>query len=143
MAPWVSSDYRKFPSMVELSQTDVIDSNIADYWSSIWKAGKPDDEYIVPEIAPATWWNGVSDVVETDILATAGNDEALRDAIISWAGKFEDALGKQKFRLIVGYGESHDEPLTPKPEAVVNGDVAGQEKTQEGAIRNWIQRQCK
>ena len=128
--------------MIELSQTDMIDEDIAKYWSAEWKKGKPDDEYIVPEIAPVEWWEGPGDCVSTDVLATAGNDECLRDAIKSWAAKFEQAAGKDKIRLVIGHGESHDEPLTPKPAAVLEKEVPGSEKTQEGALKNWLKKQC-
>lgn len=141
MAPWVSSDYRKFPSMVDLSQTDVIDTSIAEYWANMWKGGKPDDEYIVPEIAPADWWKGVSNVTD-DVLITAGNDEALRDGIKSFAAKFEEGAGKERVRLVVAAKESHDQPLNTWGEKFLAKEKPGQEISQEGALKNWIIKQC-
>jgi acetyl esterase/lipase len=130
IAPWVSSDSNKFPSTHELAYTDMIAPNVAAYWSGLYKNGRKDDEYIVPEIAPASWWSGLGDATD-ELLATAGDHEVLRDPIKSWYRNVEQGWQGGNHRLVVGEGESHDEPLQPKK---LDGEVAGKEKTQEGAI---------
>ena len=137
IAPWVSSDSKKFPTIDELSYTDVIGPAVASYWSGLYKNGRADDNYIVPEIAPANWWSGLGGAVD-DLLAVGGGDEALRDPIKSWFEHVQQGWQGGKTRLVVADGESHDEPLQSKGDKVLKAEVLGQEKTQEGAIYNWL-----
>jgi acetyl esterase/lipase len=139
LAPWVSSDANKFPSMRENEPTDMITCYVAGYWSELWKAGHPDDEYIVPEIAPPGWWSGVKNVTD-NVIILAGDDEVLRDPIVSWAKKFEEGSGVANVRLVVAPGESHDEPMQPKAEELMRKEVEGKEKTQEGAILLFLKK---
>jgi acetyl esterase/lipase len=138
IAPWTSSDGEKFPEMVTNSYRDVINVWVAVYWLDTYKGGKgkPDDPFTMPETADAGWWSGCKDTVGY-VLATAGEMEVLRDPIISWAKKYEEAVGKDKFRCVVADNEIHDHPMNPYPEEVLKKDVDGT-KTQEGAIYKWI-----
>ncbi|KIX10664.1 uncharacterized protein Z518_01748 [Rhinocladiella mackenziei CBS 650.93] len=135
IAPWVSSDETKFKSMKEFSNRDIVNSKCSNYWIDVYKGRKKDvkdDYYIVPELAPASWW---SESKVTSFLATAGEQEALRDAIISWADKFKEGRGDDVLKLVKGTREVHDAPLTPKSDGELDklGDAC-----QEAAIRNWI-----
>ena len=130
IAPWVSSDSHKFPTTHELSYTDMIAPNVAEYWAGLYKNGRKDDEYVVPEIAPASWWSGLGNTTD-ELLVLAGDHEVLRDPIKSWYTKVEQGWQGGNSRLVIGEGESHDEPLQPKK---IENEVAGKEKTQEGAI---------
>lgn len=139
LAPWVSSDVSKFPSFTEHAITDTISPKSLKYWEGLYKNGKPDDEYIVPEMAAADWWSGMSQVTD-NVLVTCGNDEALRDAIKSFFPKFQQGVGKERTRLLVADGESHDEPVVQRDVEFLRKEVYGQEKTQEGAILNWLKK---
>jgi acetyl esterase/lipase len=139
IAPWVSSDGDKFPGAVENSYRDVVTVWGARYWLDTYEGGKnkiKEDEFTMPEIADASWWTGSRDVV-SKVLATAGEMEALRDPIKSWAKKFEEGYGKQNFKWVVCDHEIHDAPLQPKPMEVIKVDTNGT-KTQEGAIYKWL-----
>ena len=139
IAPWVSSDDTKLKSMTEFADRDIVDATCAQYWLETYKGqnkGTKDDEYIVPELAPASWWTGVK---TASLLATAGEQETLRDGITSWGAKFKEGTGGDAggvLKLVVGKREIHDAPLVPKPDAELNR--LGDEACQEAAIRNWI-----
>jgi acetyl esterase/lipase len=130
IAPWASSDSKKFPTAHELSYTDTVSPYIASYWSGLYKNGRDDDEFIVPEIAEPSWWSGLGNSLES-LLVLVGEHETLRDIIKSWFSKVEQGWQGGNARLVVGEAESHDEPLIPKQ---VMDEIAGKEKTQEGAI---------
>lgn len=134
VAPWVSSDSQKFPSTHDLAYTDMIGPYVANYWSSLYKGGKQDDEYIVPEIAPPSWWSGLGGSLEGELLVTAGEHEVLRDPIKAWYAKMAQGWQGGNARLVVADGESHDEPLNPKKPEFLEAEVGGKEKSQEGAI---------
>ena len=138
IAPWVSSDGQKFPGAMENSYRDVVTVWGAVDWLNTYKGGKgkKDDEFTMPETAEVKWWRGCKDTVG-HVLATAGEMETLRDPIISWAKKYGEAVGKERFEWIVAEDEIHDHPLNPYPEEVLKKDIDGT-KTQEGAIYKWI-----
>lgn len=138
IAPWVSSDTPRFESMRKYPKRDIVNSTCANYWIDSYKgAGKgiKDDEYITPEIAPASWWTGTK---ADKVLAVCGEEEVLRDAIIAWADKYKTGAGEGSLTLVKGLREIHDAPLIPKTNAELDklGDAC-----QEGAIRNWIRSQ--
>jgi len=137
LSPWVSSDTKKFPSIHELSKTDMIGPNCATYWDDIYRAGKSADHYIVPEAAPTEWWAGLGESVD-DLLILAGGDEAILEPIESWSKKVQEGWPNGKVRLVVGAGESHDEPLTPIGAEKLNAQVPGKETAMEGALYHWV-----
>ncbi|KIW10943.1 hypothetical protein PV08_10242 [Exophiala spinifera] len=135
IAPWASSDASKFKSMTEFAKRDIVNPGCANYWIDAYKGrGKniKDDEYIVAEQAPPSWWSGVK---VSSVLMTAGDQEALRDAIVSLANKIKQGVGSDVVKLVVGKNEIHDAPLTPLAENELEkrGD-----QSQEGAIRLWL-----
>ena len=138
IAPWVSSDGDKFPGAKENGYRDLVTVPLAMYWLDTYKGGegKPDDEFTMPEIADSSWWNGCKETVG-HVLATAGEMETLRDPIIAWAKKYEEAVGKDRFKCVVADDEVHDHPLNPHPAEILEKDIDGT-KTQEGAIYRWI-----
>ena len=142
IAPWVSSDGSKFKSFAEFGNRDTINITCANYFVEQYKGGsqKPDDEYIVAELAPASWWSGTKDIISS-VLVTAGDQEVLRDAIISFTNKFkEGTAGADILKFVVGKREVHDAPLGPKTEAEL--DKLGDD-CQEAAIREWIKAHCR
>ncbi|KAK7899720.1 hypothetical protein LTR67_003465 [Exophiala xenobiotica] len=132
IAPWVSSDHTKFKSMTEFQHRDIVCAN---YWIDSYKGrgkGVKDDEYTVPELAPASWWSGSK---VSSVLVTAGQEEQLRDAIVSFAEEFKQGVGSDVLRLAIGKKEIHDAPLKPKPDIELKklGDDC-----QEAAIKTWL-----
>ncbi|RMD42393.1 hypothetical protein DV735_g2716, partial [Chaetothyriales sp. CBS 134920] len=138
IAPWVSSDYNKFPQMVPAGNVDILSYKALDYFSLVYKgAGTKDDNFIVPELADPSWWEPVKGKVGS-VLVLAGDNEVLRDPIVSWYAKFERAFGKESSRLLVAQNEVHDQLLTPKSEAELA--VVGDGETQEGALKRWAEK---
>jgi acetyl esterase/lipase len=141
IAPWVSSDVKRFKSMTQFARRDTVNGTCANYWIETYKGGasEKDDEYIVPELAPASWWSGTENTLSST-LVTAGEHEALRDAILAFTTKFKEGTsGGATLKVVVGKKEVHDAPLGPKPDAELDrlGDAC-----QEAAIRTWIQTRC-
>lgn len=135
IAPWTSSDNKKYPSMDKFRHRDIVNTTCAQYWIGAYKGpGKivADDEFICPALAPAEWWKGAKC---EHLLVAAGEHEGLVDAIEDWSGKYKSGAGADKIKLVVGEREIHDAPLYPLPEATL-AELG--EKTQEGAIRLWI-----
>lgn len=135
IAPWTSSDSSKYPSMNRFRNRDIVNTTCAQYWIEAYKGkGKnvADDEWICAALAPAEWWK---DVKCEHMLAVAGEHEGLVDAISDWAAKYKEGAGADKIKYAIGVKEIHDSPLKGLGEATLNN--LG-EKTQEGAIRNWI-----
>lgn len=137
IAPWVSSDVKRFKSVALFENRDLVNGICANYWIETYKGGssEKDDEYIVPELAPPSWWSGTEKMVSS-VLVTAGEHEVLRDAILSFTGKFaEGTSGGANLKVVVGKKETHDAPLGPKPETELEklGDGC-----QEAAIRTWL-----
>ena len=88
-----------------------------------------------PELAPSSWWSGCASTAGK-VLITARENEILRDAIVGWAKKFEDAVGQHQVKLVVGKGEIHDHPLT---DLRTSEELEGMgETTQAGAIYQWV-----
>lgn len=141
IAPWVSSDVKRFKSMTEFAGRDTVNGTCANYWIETYKGGasEKDDEYTVPELAPASWWSGTEKTVSSTIVA-AGEQEVLRDAILSFTSKFKEGTsGGATLKVVVGKKEVHDAPLGPKPDAelVRLGDAC-----QEAAIKTWLKERC-
>lgn len=141
IAPWVSSDVKKFKSMTQFRHRDTVNGICANYWIETYKGGasEKDDEYIVPEIAPSSWWSGTEKTVSSTLITT-GEHEALRDAILSFTTTFKEGTsGGATLKVVVGKREVHDAPLNPKPGSELDrlGDAS-----QEGAIRTWITTRC-
>lgn len=145
IAPWVSSETDKFKSMTQFVHRDSVTPKCANHWVDVYKGGQQkgvkddegrgvkDDEYIVPELAPASWWTGTK---VSSMLVTVGEHEMLRDSILSWTSKFKEGVGSEvRMKLVVGKREIHDAPLDPRPDSEL--DRLG-EACQEGAIKNWI-----
>lgn len=135
IAPWVSSDNLKYPSMDRFASRDTVNTRNAQYWSEAYKGrGKnvPDDEYVYAALAPANWWKGV----KCDYaLVMAGGEEGLVDAVTDFVEKYAQGAGKDKIDFVVGERETHDAPLNAIPEHQLK--ELGRRK-QEGAIRLWL-----
>ncbi|RMZ86716.1 hypothetical protein DV736_g6058, partial [Chaetothyriales sp. CBS 134916] len=137
IAPWVSSDYKKFPQMVRSSTRDILTYQTLEHWSAVYKGARAEDgNFISPEEADPAWWEPVKGKVGS-VLVVTGDDEVLRDPVVSWYSKFEQAFGKDASRLLVAKHEIHDHPLNPKSEAELG--VVGEDEAQEGAIKRWVQ----
>ncbi|KAK5943621.1 hypothetical protein PMZ80_004629 [Knufia obscura] len=135
IAPWVSSDNKKYPSMDKFRDRDIVNTTCAMYWIEAYKGrGKniADDEWICAATAPAEWWK---DVKCEHMLVCAGEHEGLVDAVTAWAAKYKEGAGAGKIKYVVGVKETHDAPLNGLGEAKL--DSLG-EKSQEGAIRKWV-----
>ncbi|RMZ84476.1 hypothetical protein DV738_g729, partial [Chaetothyriales sp. CBS 135597] len=136
IAPWVSTDYKKFPQMAAPG-VDLLTNKILEYFSLVYKGDRTeDDNFIVPELADPSWWAPVKGKVGS-VLVLAGDQEVLRDPIVSWYAKFEQGFGKESSRLLVAKHEVHDQPLFPASEAELA--VVGDGETQEGAIKRWAE----
>jgi len=141
IAPWVSSDVKRFKSMTEFVDRDTVNGTCANYWIETYKGGasKKDDEYTVPELAPASWWSGTEKTVSSTLVAM-GEQEVLRDAILSFTGKFKEGTsGGATLKVVIGKREVHDAPLGPKSDAELErlGDAC-----QEAAIKTWLKERC-
>lgn len=142
ISPWTSSDEDKFASVSQFAERDCITATCANYWKDLYKGGLanptgqsvPDDQYIVPEIAEPQWWKGAK--VES-MLVTVGEEEVLRDAILSWAEKFKEGVGEGVLKVVRGKKEAHDGPLNPKTEAELNAEGA-EERCSNAAIKGWL-----
>ncbi|KIW97864.1 uncharacterized protein Z519_01448 [Cladophialophora bantiana CBS 173.52] len=136
IGPWVSSDEARFQSMTEFANRDTVLTSCSHYWIEAYKGqgkGNSDDEYITPEMAPASWWTGAK---VSSCLVTVGEHETLRDSILSWADKFTKGVGRDVTRLVVGKKEIHITPVTrPKRAEELEGLGRG---CQEAAVREWI-----
>lgn len=137
IAPWTSSDSKKYPSMDRFAGRDIVNKQCANYWIEAYKGrGKniPDDEYVCAALAPSEWWKGVKC---DHMLCVAGQQEGLIDAITDWEKKYEQGAGADKIKFVIGEREIHDAPLNPRGEAKL--EETG-EQYQEGAIRMWIKK---
>jgi len=136
IAPWTSSDGKKYPSMEKFRPRDIVNTTVAAYWIGTYKGqGKniADDEWICAALAPPEWWKAVKC---EHMLAVAGGHEGLVDAISDWVAKYKEGAGADKIKYVIGEREIHDAPVNATyGEAKL--DELG-EKTQEGAIRRWV-----
>ena len=135
IGPWVSSDGTKFKSITEFHNVDVVTSGCANYWKNMYKGeGKntADDNYIVPELAPSSWWSGLK---TSNIIITAGGVEIFRDCIVVVAERIKEAAGGVDMKIAIGKTEVHVATLTAK--SVKDLDRLGDD-CQETAIRKWI-----
>ena len=133
IAPWTSSDSDRYSSLNRYAMRDMLSSAPLQYWIGLYKGvGVNDDEYVCAALASADWWKGVKC---EHMLATAGEQEALVDAISDWARKYEQGAGKNKIWYVIGEKEIHDQPLKCMPESKL---IELGEKSQEGVIRLWI-----
>ena len=135
IAPWTSSDTTVYPSMAKFQYRDIINATCATYWIEAYKGVNkkiPNDEYICAATATPEWWEGVKC---QHLLAVAGEEEVLVDAISDWAKKYELGAGSKKIKYITGVRETHVQCLNPLPETKL---VELGDETQEGAIRLWI-----
>jgi acetyl esterase/lipase len=137
LSPWTSSDTARFASITELSGVDIIGPTAIKYWSGLYQGSKPDDPYIVPEMADANWWMGIGEVTQS-IFVSYGQDESFKDAITSWARKFQQGVGNDKVRVVAGENEGHNGPLGLLPERELAAEIFGHEKSAEGALRYWL-----
>lgn len=128
VAPFVSCDDRKFKSMTAFATRDSVHPTFAKRWLETWKGGAKDDEYSAPEIASPDWWKGTN---VSSMLVTVGEDEILRDPVISWMGKFKQGAGEGVVKLVVGKKETHVAPLRHDSDSLREG-------TQEAGIRDWL-----
>lgn len=135
--PFISSDNNQYPSIDRFANRDTFDKPTADRWLTAYKGNPsiPNDEYITPAHAPSTWWTGTKC---GPILATTGEEESLRDAVIDWAGKYREGMGgtEDAVRLVIGKNETHLHPiLSPYSEEKL--DEMG-EKASEAALRKYV-----
>ena len=142
--PFISGDGARYKSIRTFKNRDNFNKSTANAWLSMYYGGKlgyDKDMYVCPAHADASWWKETK--VE-QILCTAGEEEALRDSIVDWAGKYREGVegGGRKttagevVKLVIGEKETHIMPvLAPYEEKKL--DELG-EKATEGAIRNFI-----
>lgn len=132
VAPWVSADEKKYPSVSRLKHRDIIGPGCATYWSKAYMGAEDEDEYMWAALANVSWWN---DVKAEKILVLAGEEEMLIDAIQAFAIKLDKGTwGAVTFR--VGEKETHAQPLMVMDEKRV---IELGERCQEGAIKAWIE----
>lgn len=135
IAPWVYMDDDKFESMKKFGDRDVINAAVSKYWGGAYQGNSKIDQYLWAETADPTWWKGAKDVTGK-FLVCAGDDECLRDPIVSWVQKYKQGTGSDAVTLVVAKGEIHDHPLADlRSEAEVAKTT---ETTQSGAIYKWI-----
>lgn len=84
IAPWVSFDLT-WPSATSNSFKDIVSPYAGDKWSKDYLGGKQSTPYSEAFIPPADWWKNTK--VE-QLLAVAGADEILVDAIEAWFAKY-------------------------------------------------------
>ncbi|WPH00663.1 Hypothetical protein R9X50_00349300 [Acrodontium crateriforme] len=146
ISPWTSSESSsRLPSSTKFFHRDCVNSTCAQYWINLYKGGLAnpsgngvdDNEFIVPEQAKPEWWK---DVQVESLLTTVGEQEVLRDAILSWAEKFSQGTG-DVLTLVKGKREPHDGPLTPTPDAALNA-AGAEESCSNAAIRTWAFFEC-
>lgn len=138
ISPWVSSDNTKFKSMAELASCDNISPCCTQYWMGLYKSEalgrNDDDEYTAPGSAPESWWWSTT-IQVASLLVTYGTQEIFRDAILSWAARFDRGTGGSVLQLAEGLGEAHNAPLVPRSTAELD---TFPEISQEALIRRWI-----
>jgi acetyl esterase/lipase len=85
VAPWVSFNL-DWPSEVKNRYKDLVSSYAGGMWSKDYLAGKQSTNYAEPLDAPAEWWK---DAKVEQMLAVAGANEVLVDAIGKWVEKYK------------------------------------------------------
>ncbi|KIV82443.1 hypothetical protein PV11_04556 [Exophiala sideris] len=128
MAPMTSCDDSKFKSLTSSATRDSVHPAFAKRWLEAWKGGAKDDEYIVPESAPASWWSGTK---VSSMLVTVGEDGILHDPVISFVETFKRGAGEDIVTLVVGKRECHVAPLRHDSDSLRKG-------SQEAGIKTWI-----
>jgi hypothetical protein len=121
--------------MDHFSTRDIVGPSCAHYWIDTYKGkgkGVRDDEFTCPELASPSWWK---DAKVSSLIATVGEEETMRDAIIQWFDKFKEGKSKGSMSLVIGKKETHDGPLSLKPESELEGS---EEICTLAALRAWL-----
>lgn len=132
VAPWVSADEVKYPSVQKFRDRDIIGRGCPSYWSKAYMGAVDEDPYMWAALAQAEWWSGVR---AEKILVLAGEEEILIDAVTEFALKLEKGIERGILKFVVGKKETHVQTLQDMDERKV---IELGDKCQEGAARNWI-----
>lgn len=132
VAPWVSADEKKYPSVRKYRNRDIVGYGCATYWSKAYIGVGDEDEYMWAALAGTDWWKGVR---AEKILMLAGEEEKLVDAVTDVAVKMDKGADQGTVKFVVGKKETHVQGLQMIDEKKV---IELGEKCQEGAIRIWI-----
>lgn len=117
ISPW-SSFNTHTTSFKTNAEKDMFDARTLNRWSSAFLGSDSPfagDFYSEPVLAPASWWEKVTDVID-EVLIWGGGNEILIDGIEEFARRFTKGFGGKggKVTTIVTPKAAHDEWLAEK-----------------------------
>lgn len=129
ISPWGNFDTDDKPHRNRHS--DMIATETAQRWGGAFLGGAKRDNYNMPVMADASWFNGI-DSKFREILVWGGGGEVLIDSIDVLAQKFKRAHPRTEY--VVEQGACHEEFIIEK--------LIGYKEKGEGTklIENWVQK---
>ncbi|KAF2111572.1 Alpha/Beta hydrolase protein [Lophiotrema nucula] len=138
ISPWCSFNTHT-PAFETNAEKDMFTGKTLHRWSSAFLGSTSPfvgDFYSEPVLAPASWWEPVSDLVD-EVLIWGGGNEILLDGIEELARRFQVGFGGRggKLSVVVTPKAAHVEPIVERLLGYKGDSGTGSREAVEGWVR--------